>query len=472
MAGADDNDPFSSPNHTVLRPRPGGAKRAPPGQPPAHGGQRPPPVPPAQQGLAGGYSDPRAGMPGAAAGRAPLPGSMPAGKGAAVQDFLVTARNRLLSAANPLLVLGSQVSSAVVQADIDNLRRQAVQQVHAFEERARAEGIANEDVLAGRYALCTFVDAAVFNTPWGAGSNWAGQSLLSLFHKEASGGEKFFAVLDRILTKPERYIDLIELHYVCLLLGFEGKYRLDPRGAAQLAQLQDHLRRVIRGQRAVPEAALSPHWQGVEDRRNPIVRYVPWWVVGAVAFAILAGTWAYYRASLGEQAQPIHAALAGAVEAVNYEMPPSERAPTRLKQLLATPEEAGLLTVEETGDRSIVTLLSPELFRSASASIRPEYEATLRGIGMALDQVPGRIAVIGHTDDLPLRSLRYADNYELSRERAEAVFQILQSQLASAERVERRGVGDSQPRYLPANTPENRARNRRVEIIHYGEPRP
>jgi len=386
-----------------------------------------------------------------------------------VQTFLAAGRNRLLSAASALLVLGSRVATNVVQADIENLRRQAVQQVYAFEEQARAAGAANEDVLAARYALCTFVDSAVFNTPWGAAGNWAGQSLLSIFHKEGSGGEKFFVVLDRILTRPDRYIDLIELHHVCLLLGFEGKYRLDPRGAAQLAELQDRVGRVIRDQRGTPDAALAPHWRGVEDRRNPIVRYVPWWVVGAVAFAILAGVWAYYRAQLRQDAAPIHAALAGG-ERLDYELPATPRAPTRLKQLLATPEEAGLLSVEESGDRNIVTLLAPELFRSASATIRPEYEVTLRGIGMALDQVPGRIAVIGHTDDLPLRSLKYADNYELSRERAEAVFAILSSQLSAPERVERRGLGDSQPRYTPVSTPQNRARNRRVEIIHYGEP--
>src|SRR5690606_34080702 len=233
-----------------------------------------------------------------------------------------------------------------------------------------------------------------------------------------------------------------------------------------LAQLQDQLRRVIREQRSQPDSALSPHWRGVQDTRNPIIRYVPWWVVGAVALAILVGTWAYYRASLGRQAAPVHAMLAGAVAPVNYDAPPASVAPSRLKELLAGAEQAGVLSVEESAERSIVTLLAPELFRSASASIRPEYEDTLRDIGRALEAVPGRIAVIGHTDDLPLRSLRYADNYELSRERAEAVFQLLSQQLSEPQRVERQGVGESQPRYLPANTAENRARNRRVEIIH------
>ena len=94
----------------------------------------------------------------------------------------------------------------------------------------RNAGVVAEDAIVARYVLCTFVDSAVLNTPWGAQGDWAGQSLLVIFHKEVSGGEKFFSILDRLRSNPSRYIDLIELVYVCLALGYEGKYRHDPQG--------------------------------------------------------------------------------------------------------------------------------------------------------------------------------------------------------------------------------------------------
>ena len=72
----------------------------------------------------------------------------------------------------------------------------------------------------------------------------------------------------------------------------------------------------------------------------------------------------------------------------------------------------------------------------------------------------------GHTDDQPLRSFRYRDNYELSRERAVSVVEVLQPAIDNPARLECTGVGSSQPRYRPNPTPENRARNRRVEIVH------
>ncbi len=74
--------------------------------------------------------------------------------------------------------------------------------------------------------------------------------------------------------------------------------------------------------------------------------------------------------------------------------------------------------------------------------------------------------VVGHTDDQPLTSLRYRNNFELSRERAVGVAKLLQRTAANPARFEWTGVGSSQPRYRPESEPENRARNRRVEIIH------
>jgi len=80
--------------------------------------------------------------------------------------------------------------------------------------------------------------------------------------------------------------------------------------------------------------------------------------------------------------------------------------------------------------------------------------------------VPGRVLVVGHTDDQPVRSLRFQDNFELSRERAVSVVRVLEQTIDSRARVSWTGVGSSEPRYEPASDPENRARNRRVEIIH------
>jgi type VI secretion system protein ImpK len=144
---------------------------------------------------------------------------------------------------------------------------------------------------------------------------------------------------------------------------------------------------------------------------------------------------------------------------------PPPRGPT-LKELLAPEEQRGTLSVEEDGAITRITLLGSNLFASGSATVNEQYNETLRRVADAVRQVPGRVLVVGHTDDQPIQSLRYPDNFALSRERAVSVAKVLQGGIDNAARVGWNGVGSSEPRYRPESDPENRARNRRVEIVH------
>jgi type VI secretion system protein ImpK len=377
--------------------------------------------------------------------------------------------NPLVQAASPLLMLAGQVRGATSPMDVAGLRRFSVDEIRIFEERARASGIKNEIVLAARYAVCASLDEAVLSTPWGAQSEWAQHPLLVAFHREAWGGEKFFEMLDRISGDPASYIDLMELQYLNIAFGFAGKYQMMDRGHERLAEVRQDLYRKIRAYRGAEDPELSLRWHGLEDRRNRLIRYVPWWVVGAAALALLAVAFTIYYALLSSRAAPIQADLA-TIGLEEFSMPPAPApapapGPT-LRELLAPEQAAGTLTVEETGNRTLVTLVGADLFRSGSAEVSPAYGAILQRIAEALNKVPGRVVVYGHTDDQPIRSLQYQDNYALSAARAASVVDLLQRTLENAARIRSTGVGSSEPRYRPESTPENRARNRRVEIVH------
>ena len=496
---------------TILRPRPGAGRRP----TPAGGGQPPAPAPTAPQGYAPGgqpghapagqqgYAPPgqqgysSAGQPGYAPagqqGYAPPGAEYPAGSEhadggapsasagtpglaqargasapASLEEFATVGNTPLVHAAVPLLALAGRLRGQIANADIESLRRQAMQEIRTFEERARRAEVAAEDVLAARYALCTVLDEAVLNTPWGAQSDWSTQSLLVTFHREAAGGEKFFQILDRVSGEPQRYRALLELLYVCLALGFEGKYRLDDRGAARLADIREALYRRIEGVQEAVEPELSPHWKGVEDRRNAVLRFVPLWVVAAACAVLLVGAYIYFDARLGTVAEPVSASLARVgLDSFDAPAPAAAVLPTSgLRELLAPQIASGRVSVEESGDRTLITLTVPDLFASGSASVNASYDSLVREVGRALESVPGRILVIGHTDDQPLRSFRFKDNYELSRARALQVADMLRSTVKDGSRIEAAGKGSLEPRYQPADQPANRARNRRVEIIH------
>jgi type VI secretion system protein ImpK len=289
-------------------------------------------------------------------------------------------------------------------------------------------------------------------------------------HREAWGGEKFFEMLDRISQDPARHIDLMELQYLCLALGFAGKYQVVDRGHSHLAEVQQDLYRRIRAHRGTPPSDLSLRWRGLQDKRNPLIRYVPWWVVGAAALAILAIAFVTYSTRLGNRSAPVEATLAG-VGLEEFGVPRPLAAPVgpTVKQLLAPEEAKGTMRVDEDGGNTTITLLAADLFASGSATFNHRYDDTLRRVAGALDRVPGRVLVTGHTDDQALKSFRYRDNFELSRERALSVLNILKPAIQDPGRMEFTGYGPSQPKYQPPSTAENRARNRRVEIIHVRE---
>jgi type VI secretion system protein ImpK len=430
----DRDDPFATPDPTMLRPRPGGGRR--------------------------GAAD-------ATRMRAVAPSV------ADVESLSVAARgqlgvglNPLVRAASPLLLLAGQVRGSTSPMDVAGLRRYSVDEIRVFEETARASGLKNEIVLAARYALCASLDEAVLSTPWGAQSEWAQHPLLVAFHREAWGGEKFFEMLDRISGEPGTYIDLMELQYLNLALGFAGKYQMVDRGHERLAEVRQDLYRKIRSYRGAGGDELSLRWHGLEDRRNRLIRYVPWWVVGVAALVVLGLTFTVYYTMLGNRASPIQAELATiGLEEFALPPPPVPVAGPTLRQLLASDEAAGSLAIKENGSQTVVTLVGGDLFRSGSAEINPAYDAILQRIAQALNKVPGRVAVVGHTDDQRIRSLQYQNNDELSRARAESVVAVLQRSIDRPARLMATGMGSSEPLY-PESTPENRARNRRVEIKH------
>lgn len=402
---------------------------------------------------------------------APAPASY--GSPAQINEFLNGGANPLVQAASPLLLLAVQLRHSVAQPDAMHLREQAVAQMRRFENLAQAANAPQQTILAARYVLCTMLDEAVLSSPWGEHSGWAQKTLLVTFHSESYGGAKFFQILERLCSDFAKHIDLIELMYICLALGFAGRYQIEAGGRAKLADIQEDLYRRIQAQRAKPADELAPHWRGIEDRRNPLIRYVPLWVIAAFAAVVLLAAFLYFYTRLNADSSPISAQLAQ-IGLENGTPPDTARQPhparKSLKQLLAPEEQAGQLSVDEKPDgQAMVRLAATGMFPSGGVDVSAGEVPLLHKITAALNQVQGRVIVVGHTDDQPIRSLKYKDNFELSGARARSVAQILSDGLDNATRIESSGAGSSQPIALPPDTPDNRTRNRRVEIMFIPE---
>ncbi len=157
--------------------------------------------------------------------------------------------NPLIAAASPLFTLAANLRECESYTDINGLYQQLSHEIRAFENSAQAQNNRSDIILVARYVICCLLDEIILNTSWGKISNWERHKLLATFHNEPNGDERFFVILDRISEAPEAHIDLLELLYLCLNFGFEGKYRYQENGKMQLESVIDHLFDLIRYQR-------------------------------------------------------------------------------------------------------------------------------------------------------------------------------------------------------------------------------
>ena len=140
------------------------------------------------------------------------------------------------------------------------------------------------------------------------------------------------------------------------------------------------------------------------------------------------------------------------------------RGPTqlqRIRDVLAGEIAAQKVTVLEEGS-SIIVLVGGQ-FDSASATVLDGFKPVVAKIAQSLAKEPGDILVTGHTDSVPIFTVRFPSNYELSRERAMAMAAILKSGISDPSRIKVEPKADTKPRYTNT-TEEGRAGNRRVEI--------
>ena len=379
--------------------------------------------------------------------------------------------NPLLAAGGPLIALANQLRALTHHDDIGLLRQRVIEELRRFQQTARELGAPDDEVRYGHYALCALIDEVVLSTPWGSKSDWGKQSLVATFHNEVVSGDRMLELATSLEGRPGRAPNLLEMIYVCLSFGFEGRMRLDSQGASRLFQLRERLYNAIRSVRGPFERGLSPSWRGVDAAYQPLVREIPLWVYLAgcavLALAIYSG-FLFRLSALGDKAvAPLAGAYQAAAPSLNRSAPPPQPTASKLfltiLDILKPDIDAGRVAVTESPDAVLVRLKDKGLFASGSADLDSTYDETMGRVAQAIGLTVGDVPVTGHTDNQRIRSLKYASNQELSDARAATVVDKLTGRGVPKERLKPSGMGESQP-VEDNSTPDGRRQNRRVEV--------
>lgn len=404
------------------------------------------------------------------------PSAAAAGTGAPLPEG-TPGRGPLVQAAFGLLALAPQLRSRTPPADPASLRARVEAELGRFEDRAHSLGADGRLMRTGHYALCALVDDIVLNTPWGAHGIWKSQSLAGTLHHDVAAGERFYDVLEQARRTPERHRPLLELMAACLAMGFEGRFRLVQGGSTEAARLREEVLRQLAGLDGPLPEDLSPQWQGLAARYEALTERVPLWVAATATATVLALLYTGFVLRLGGYAErlgPLVASLppASPVElfrptpAVAAVAPPQRFAATVSPRLATCLRNAGLPAEGVTEDLQKVRVRLPNagLFASGKADLEPSIVPLLRCLGGELDKEAGRVVVVGHTDNVPIRTARFPTNQALSGARAASVRTVMAEVMADPARLAVEGRADTQP--IASNADDaGRARNRRVEIL-------
>jgi type VI secretion system protein ImpK len=180
--------------------------------------------------------------------------------------------------------------------DVVAFRAHLMQLLQRAEADGRAAGYESADLRLGLFAVVALMDESALNSRQPALADWARRTLQEELFGGHMGGEWFFQHVEELLNRPDTpvLLDLLEVHELCLLLGFRGRYGGSDGGALQAlaARIGD---RVQRG-RGIP-TDLTPQWRPADDAvagRDPWIRRLAVGLAACVALALVLWGASYF----------------------------------------------------------------------------------------------------------------------------------------------------------------------------------
>lgn len=194
-------------------------------------------------------------------------------------------KKNLSDIASESFILILQLRATTQYGNAADLKTRVIDMFDKFENNARRIGIDNEKVLSAKFALVAFLDETIISSEWSEKNEWLAEPLQIKLFDTFNAGEEFFTNMSNLRQRTTVNKDVLEIFYLCLSLGFKGKYQL---------QSPENLRRIIDDLNIElhPEAfrsidLLSPNGKPKQSIVQTVKVGLPLWVFPVGTFAIL-----------------------------------------------------------------------------------------------------------------------------------------------------------------------------------------
>lgn len=217
--------------------------------------------------------------------------------------------NAILSASSELLALAVTVARMQKPDDLFLFKKGIKRIISDLKHKIAALDYPPSVADKTCFLFCIVIDEQILHSAWGEESSWENQTLVSELFGMRNGGEQFYIVAERALSQPAMLIDLLELIYIFLKIGFRGQYRV--HGSDKLEELLKRLEKSIFEHREKPELDLFKASDETNKaffhRAKKPQRPAKFWrqgVLCAVSIALVFGGISYwYQTTLPQKAR-------------------------------------------------------------------------------------------------------------------------------------------------------------------------
>jgi type VI secretion system protein ImpK len=135
-------------------------------------------------------------------------------------------KKNLSDIASECFMLILQLRATNNYGDAPKLKSRVSDMFDKFESNARQQGFDNEKIHSAKFALVAFLDETIISSEWTDKDEWLTEPLQIKYFETFNAGEEFFSNVQELRQKISVNEDVLEIYYLCLSLGFKGKYQL------------------------------------------------------------------------------------------------------------------------------------------------------------------------------------------------------------------------------------------------------